>query len=378
MKSKINTLLSLQFFFILFLTGMMETIIVGIMPSISLEFGISNTVTGQLISIYALTFALSGPVLIYFTKNFNLKKTLIFFLLLFMLSNIGIFFSTALLSLFFFRIVNALSASALVAKTLESCFLIFKGNKKMIAFINMGFSSSIALGVPLGAYVSGLIKWQYIFGFSAILTLAISLILYIIYPDISIYPEKNMGNIRGNIFTRANIKLLLITMLILSSNMAFVGYMSPFLIERYSFGVTTISWVLAILGMGGVFGSYLSGYIMSKYNIKKSLIILLLLFTAILLFLNLKLPVILLIPLIFLWGLVQWATGPIIQVAIATCAKEEVREQLISLNMSALNIGSAVGGLVGGVFILEFPLGNLPLLSASIATVALFFSFRIK
>jgi DHA1 family purine base/nucleoside efflux pump-like MFS transporter len=378
MKSKKDTTLVLQFFLILFLTGMMETIIVGIMPSISVEFGISDSITGQLISVYALIFALIGPILIYVLRKYRTRKTLLVFLLIFVSSNVGMFFSNTIFFLFLSRIISALSASVLVAKTLESCFSIFQGNKGKLAFINMGFSSSIALGVPLGTYFSSLMSWQYIFGISAILSLLVFVILYFIYPRNSTMDIKITKKTKEKIITRSNIKLLLVTMLILAANMFFVGYISPFLIKMYSFNITTISWLLAVLGAGGVLGSYISAWIMRKFAVKKALIILLSLFTLILLLLGLHISLSLLVILLFLWNMAQWATGPIIQVAIVENATYDTREQLISLNMSALNIGSGLGGILGGVYILHFSISSLPIISAIIALVAIAITLRMK
>ena len=369
MNKKYFTLVFL-FFLILFLTGMMETIIVGIMPAITEQFHTVNSITGQLITVYSIIFAVVGPLLIFLVRKLNLKKSILTFLVIFSFSNFLTFWSFNLPILFISRIICAVSASVLVAKTLESCFLIFKEDKKKLALVNMGFSSSIALGVPLGTYISSLVDWENIFLGIGIISLVLFIILIFIYPETESNFKQNFKIKLSDLVTGNNLRLLLTTMLILTANMAFIGYISPYFIEGYSFNTSTISWLLAILGIGGVCGSYVSAWLMEKFRARSSLAILLVLFIIFLIVISFRPPLYLLAFLLFFWNLCQWATGPIIQFEISNKADEHSREQIISLNMSALNAGSALGGLIGGIYISYFSIHSIPLLAAFVALIA--------
>ena len=70
MKKKI---LLKQFFIILFLTGTMESIIAGIMPFISSEYQVSDSITGQLTTIYTGIFAIFGPILVFSLRKYQSK-----------------------------------------------------------------------------------------------------------------------------------------------------------------------------------------------------------------------------------------------------------------------------------------------------------------
>lgn len=146
----------------------------------------------------------------------------------------------------------------------------------------------------------------------------------------------------------------------------------------YQFTTQEISHILFIAGIGGVIGSYLSSYFMNKLGIQKSLILSISLFACSLMLLTFKLPIYSLYIVIFIGGICQWATGPIIQYELSSSSDENVREQLISLNMSALNIGSSIGSAIGGLFISYTSISNLPLLASLFAGIALLNSLFLR
>lgn len=377
--------LILLFFFILFITGMMETIIIGIMPIISEELGISNSLTGQLISVYALTFAFMGPLLVSLVKKKSHKKSILLFLSIFSIGNYMTFISENFELLFLSRIICAIGASVLVAKILESCFILFKDDKKKLALVNMGFSSSIAVGVPLGTYASDILGWREIFLISSIISVLILLCLLLIFPE-KISLKKKSNNLEEKYKSVSltkkipwtTVKLLLITMLILTANMVYVSYLSPYLHDRYMLPNYLITVALGVLGIGGVFGSGLSAWILERFQIKHSLIVLLSVFSILLVIISLSSSFYVVVVSLFTWSMVQWSTGPIIQFAISSSSLPSIREQLISLNVSFLNIGSGLGGILGGIYISYFPIWALPLFAVVFSIMGLMLSFSLE
>ena len=370
-----NKILLIQFFLILFLTGTMESIVAGIMPFISSEYHVNDSVTGQLITVYTGIFAIFGPILVFSLRKYNSKSVYLIALVSFSISNFLVYCADSILILFLSRILCALSASVVVAKTLEMCFYIFHNNKKKLAIVNMGFSASIAMGVPFGTYISGIINWKYIFLFTGLISLLLTVSFFgnlrSNYMMEFTSEENSLKDVLARMCTLRNAQLLLATMLILLANMAMFGYISPFLGQIYQLKNQGISQILFIAGIGGVVGSYLSSYFMSKLGVRKSLIFTITIFACSLILLTFKLPIYILYLVIFVSGISQGATGPIIQYELSSTSDEKVREQLISLNMSALNIGSSIGSAIGGVFISFSSISNLPLLASLFAVIAL-------
>lgn len=54
----------------IFIVGMVEMMVAGIMNLMSQDLHVSEAVVGQLVTMYALTFAICGPILVKLTNHF--------------------------------------------------------------------------------------------------------------------------------------------------------------------------------------------------------------------------------------------------------------------------------------------------------------------
>src|SRR5690625_3111675 len=101
-----------------FIVGLVELIIGGILPNLADDLGVSISKAGQLITIFAIVFAISGPVLLSFTAKIERKKLYLYSLIVFFLGNVLTFFSPNYTFLVIARIVSAMSAALLIVLSL--------------------------------------------------------------------------------------------------------------------------------------------------------------------------------------------------------------------------------------------------------------------
>ncbi|WGZ27328.1 MFS transporter, partial [Staphylococcus aureus] len=67
----------------IFIVGMVEMMVAGIMNLMSHDLHVSEAVIGQLVTMYALTFAICGPILVKLTNRFSTRPVLLWTLLIF-------------------------------------------------------------------------------------------------------------------------------------------------------------------------------------------------------------------------------------------------------------------------------------------------------
>lgn len=71
-----------------FIVGMVEMMVAGIMNLMSDDLGVSEAVVGQLVTLYALTFAICGPILVKLTNRFAARPVLLWTLVVFIAGNV--------------------------------------------------------------------------------------------------------------------------------------------------------------------------------------------------------------------------------------------------------------------------------------------------
>lgn len=91
-----------------FVVGMVELVVAGILTLISDDLHISRALAGQLVTIYAFTVAISGPILVKVTERYNPKWVLLISLVIFIIGNI----INAVGSVFWIIVIGRIIASA--------------------------------------------------------------------------------------------------------------------------------------------------------------------------------------------------------------------------------------------------------------------------
>src|SRR5690625_4560118 len=155
-----------------FVVGMVELIIGGILDLISEDLNVSLGQAGFLITIFSLTFAIAGPVLLVLTSNVERKQLSLISLAIFFLGNLITIFSPSYLILFIGRIISAMSGALLVNLCLVMAPTLVepKYRGRAIGIISMGISGSLVLGLPIGLVLGDAFNWRAPFILIAILT----------------------------------------------------------------------------------------------------------------------------------------------------------------------------------------------------------------
>ena len=98
-----------------FVVGTVELIIGGTLDLVANDLGVSISAAGQLITIFSVVFALSGPVLLAVTGKFERKTLYVGALSIFLIGNIISAFSVNYGMLMFSRVICAASGSLIIA-----------------------------------------------------------------------------------------------------------------------------------------------------------------------------------------------------------------------------------------------------------------------
>ncbi|MCE5096941.1 MFS transporter [Staphylococcus devriesei] len=371
-----------------FIVGMVEMMVAGIMNLMSDDLGVSEPIIGQLVTLYALTFAICGPILVKLTNRFPARSVLLWTLVAFIVGNGIIAIAPNFTILVIGRILSSAAASLIIVKVLAltAMLTVPKNRGKMIGVVYTGFSGANVFGVPIGTMIGDWIGWRFTFVFIIVISLLAGLLMLKYLPTTG---ELNDANRMFNQVTEDNqsssrilrpaeiVKYLAITLLILIANSVTFVYINPLILENgHSMGY--VSLALLVNGVAGVVGTSLGGVLADKLTSKRWLIIAFSVFTVMMLIVNLILSttVLLLIGL-FIWNIVQWSTNPAIQSGIIEHVEGDT-SQVMSWNMSCLNAGIGFGGIIGGLVVSNISVEAVTLVSAFIGFVGLIVVLTLK
>ena len=372
----------------IFIVGMVEMMVAGIMNLMSSDLHVSEAIIGQLVTLYAITFAVAGPILVKLTNRFSPRMVLLWALFAFVVGNIIIAIAPNFSILVIGRILSSAAAALIVVKILALTALLTapQHRGKMIGIVYSGFSGANVFGVPIGTVIGDLVGWRYTFLFIVIVSLFVGILMYIYIPKLSDHlssnPETDTGSNRSNTYSKVLrpfevTKYLGITFLLLVANSVTFIYINPLILSG-GHQLSFVSIALLINGIAGVIGTSMGGFLSDRLTSKRWLVIATAVFIVMMLLLNMFLPGTgLLLMIIFIWNIMQWSTNPAVQSGIIEHVEGDT-SQVMSWNMSSLNAGIGIGGIVGGLVVSNLNVYATTYFSAAIALVAFILVISLK
>ena len=371
-----------------FIVSMVEMMVAGIMNLMSDDLGVSEAIIGQLVTLYALTFAICGPILVKLTNRYPARPVLLWTLVIFVVGNGIIAVAPNFTILVIGRILSSAAASLIIVKVLAltAMLTIPKNRGKMIGVVYTGFSGANVFGVPIGTMIGDWIGWRFTFVFIIVISLIAGLLMLKYLPTTT---ELNQANRMYNNVSDDNqvtshivrpveiIKFLAITLLILIANSVTFVFINPLILENgHSMGY--VSLALLVNGVAGVVGTSMGGVLADKLTSKRWLIIAFSVFIVVMLAINLILSTtVLLLVGLFIWNIVQWSTNPAIQSGIIEHVEGDT-SQVMSWNMSCLNAGIGLGGIIGGLVVSNMNVEAVTFVSAFIGLLGLIIVLTLK
>lgn len=370
----------------IFIVGMVEMMVAGIMNLMSNDLQVSEAVIGQLVTLYAITFAIAGPILVKLTNRFSPRPVLLYALLVFIVGNMIIAFAPNFSILVFGRIISSAAAALIVVKILALTALLTapQHRGKMIGIVYSGFSGANVLGVPIGTIIGDLVGWRYTFLFLVAVSVLVGILMYFYVPQPQYQTVSTESGSKQRESNYSKVlrpgevaKFLAITFLLLVANSVTFIYINPLMLSS-GHDLSFVSIVLLINGVAGVIGTSMGGFLSDKLTSKRWLMIATGIFVTMMLLLNLFLSVTgVLLMIIFIWNIMQWSTNPAVQTGIIEHVEGDT-SQVMSWNMSSLNAGIGVGGIVGGLVVAKIDVLATTYFTAAIAFVAFILIISLK
>lgn len=348
-----------------FLTIMTEVMPAGLLPLISYDLQVSESLAGQLISVYALGSVLAAIPIVFATRSWPRKS-----LFLLAISGLFIFNSLTTISSNYFmililRFIAGMSAGVIwgVLAGYARSMVTVNLQGRAMAIVGIGQPIALCMGVPIGTWLGHIFGWRGVFFIISGLTLFLMIWIKTTLPNIQGHLVDKQASIR-DVFFHPGIRSILavIFLWILAHNILYT-FISPYLASVKL--NNELDFILFIFGLSSVVGIWITGVFIDKALRKITLISLSgFALAAILMGLFDSQAWIVFIGII-LWGLSFGGAPILLQTAIADTAGNN-GDVALSMLVTVFNLAVAGGGIVGGILLKELGI------SSFLVTMALF------
>ncbi|GAB3235495.1 MFS transporter [Psychrobacter pacificensis] len=361
-----------------FAIGTTEFVIVGLVPTIATDLGVSLPSAGLLVSLYAVGVAIGAPILTALTGRWNRKIVLMSLMGLFVIGNLLAWQAPSYETLILARILTGLAhgvffsigsmiATSLVSKEKEA---------SAIAIMFAGLTVALVTGVPLGTWIGQHFGWRATF-------LVVSALGLIALIGSAILVPKNLKKSIPATF-KEQLQVIVKPQLLLVYLMTILGYggtftaftyLAPILEQQTKFAPSAIGLIMLVYGVSVAIGNIWGGKLADKRGpisalsiIFSALSVILLLFTFTM---QSKIAAVL---TILVWGAFAFGNVPGLQIYVVKQAEKYTPNAVdvaSGLNIAAFNIGIALGSVIGGSVVENMSLQDTAWIGAVISLMAL-------
>lgn len=334
-----------------FAIGIGEFVIMGLLPEVSTDLGISIPEAGYAISAYAFGVVVGAPLLALAATRRARPTMLIFLMGLYALGHFASALVPGYASLLLLRFVSGLphgtyfGIASLVAASLAPAGM----RTRAVAYVMLGLSIATLLGVPLASALGQWLGWRVSFVLVGLLALTTCLSVAFYVPKEAPQAGASIAN-ELTVFRNKQVWLALSVGAIgFGGLFAIFSYVKPTLMELAGLTEAGVPFILGLLGAGMITGNLVGAKMADKDllgTIKKCLVWSFLVCVA---YLYTSSHLLLASVTIFCVGTVV-AIGPAIQVRLMEVAGP-AQTMAAALSHSAFNFANASGAFLGGLAI---------------------------
>ncbi|MEE4344134.1 MFS transporter [Pseudomonas alliivorans] len=336
-----------------------ETLPAGLLPEIGSGLGVSPSLAGQMVTVYALGSLLAAIPLTVATQSWRRRTVLLLPIFGFLIFNSV----TALSSNYWLTLVARFfaGASAGLAWSLIAGYarrmVIPQLQGKAMAIAMVGTPIALSLGVPLGTWLGGFMGWRMAFGLMSGMTLVLIAWVLIKVPDYPGQASSERMALRQVFFTPGVRSVLGVVFTWMLAHNILYTYIAPFIAG--SGLANDVDVVLLVFGVAALVGIWGTGRLVDRY-LRATVLASLATFAAVSVFFGLFPGSALAIYIgVFIWGLTFGGAATLLQTALADSAAEGA-DVALSMNVVVWNSAIAGGGIVGGVLLGQWGAGSFP------------------
>ncbi|MFI6154719.1 MFS transporter [Kitasatospora sp. NPDC051170] len=334
-----------------FITSLTETLPAGLLPAMSRDLGVSESATGQTVTIYALGTALTAIPLTALTSAWRRKRLLLTSMAGFAVANtvtaVSSVYGLTMVARFVAGIAAGVAWALLAGYARRLAPPHLQG--RAIAVAMAGIPVALSLGVPAGTFLGKVSGWRAAFLVMTVLTVLLLAWIAAAVPD---YPGQERGE-RPKLLHALRVPgvaaILFVTLVFVLAHTIIYAYIASFLDDLGIGGNTDL--VLLVFGAASLASIWVVGAQIHRrlraLTVASSLLVAVA--AAVLALLSDQTALVYVAAV--LWGLGWGGVPTLLQTAAGEAGGEKAADAAQAMLVTLWNVAMAGGGVIGGVLL---------------------------
>ncbi len=348
--------LSLLFFLVMFVIGTDTFLVSPLLPTLTHYYGITTSLSGFIVSAYAIGYMLSALLIGRFSDRHDRKKILVGGLVVFTVATASCGLANTFAWMLITRFVAGIAAATAGPQIWAAIPVLFPRQQvvKVMGYATAGLAVAQIVGVPLGSYLA-VWSWRFPFFFVGAIALILTLLVMRLMPslnDAKAAPasESIYRQLVGN---HPVMKLLAAYLLFQTANFCGFAFIGTWFAKSFNLSVGAIGSFILLIGVGQFVGSLLGSRLVTWLGQPHAFLLEFILFIigyVVLPFANSPLAATIILALIYTIG------GALLPLFMSTLQEHAgtARSTISALANAVMYLGEAIGGVIGGVLIKQF------------------------
>jgi len=353
--------------------GTTEFVIMGLLPDVARDLGVSIPGAGLLVTGYALGVVIGAPILAIATARVPRKAALLGLVGTFILGNLLCALAGSYWLLMAARVVTAFSHGAFfgIGSVVAADLVAPNKRAQAVAMMFAGLTLANVLGVPFGTALGQWAGWRSTFWVVTGIGLIAAAAIARWVPRMAAgTPDSLLGEFR--VLRRPQVVLAMLMSVLASASLFSVfTYITPILETVTGVGPRAVTWILLLFGVGLTVGNVAGGRL-ADWKLMPSLIgIFVALVLVVAAFAATSQAIVPAVATILVWGFLAFALVSPLQIRVVDEAVG-APNLAATLNQGGFNLGNASGAWIGGLAISHgFAYTTIPFVGAALAFMAL-------
>jgi predicted MFS family arabinose efflux permease len=341
-----------------FVVGSGAMALTGLVAPVAADLGVSTGSAAQLLTAYALAFAISAPVVALLAAKVCRKRLLVLALSVFGALNVLAAVAPGFVSLWLLRAAAGVAAAAFVpnAAAMAATLAAPEQRGRALAIVFGGFTAALVLGAPLGTYAGQAFGWRWTFAVLGLGAMALALATKLRLPGGIMVPGANAALFASALSQWRLVALLGINAVSALGTFVLFGLASVAFPVLLAAPVAVVGAALLVFGLGSLAGNVASVFVVDRIGPRP-------LATGGFFVCAMALAVLAagIAPwlgwlALVVWGAASFAASTAMQARLVA-SSPALTSALLPLNSSSQFVGQSMGAVAGGLWLLHSPNG---------------------